>query len=444
MFSIKSLLKPKIILVAITSMLVLSACSKDDNPVESGGSTSKVSGRISTSSASQNVLAKTSGVESVDGATVILAQVQADGSLKTVSTQSVQTDVNGKFVVETKLSDVKNLVVVAEKASAKWKAVVSAQVKSGTTVYAPPLNSESTTEADLYIKLVSSGQADANSESDLKLFINSESAAEINGNSDAETKFINAFSAHAQATAQAAGNSYFGLTNAQVQAFLKAKADASAKLDQDLYMSGDSDSDVEAAYNNYENTVLTANSTNNINANVYAELMRIGLSAYTNASASMQSQARFATSKSFYLRYALVLNYAMKQQFQAAGASSDQVNSVNSAGVSLYSSIKSSANLDDVNNAFIQYQSSIKSQLKVTLNSYASFIDTIDSNVNSTGGAKTVLTSSINVGVSFSAVINAYIAFYNSIKTLAQATITGASSTQVNAASQILIMANMN
>jgi hypothetical protein len=209
-------------------------------------------------------------------------------------------------------------------------------------------------------------------------------------------------------------------------------------------MSGDSDADVETAYNNYENTVLTANTTNNLNANVYAELMRIGLSAYTNASASMQSQARFATSKSFYLRYALVLNYAMKQQFQAAGATSDQINSVNSAGVSLYSSIKNSANLGDVDNAFIQYQSSIKSQLKVTLNSYSSFIDTIDSSVNASSGAKAVLNTSINTGVSFSTIINAYIAFYNSIKTLAQATITGASSTQVNAASQILIMANMN
>src|SRR5665647_1985753 len=94
---------------------------------------------------SQNVRSSKSTVEH-RVATVIMAEVQADGSLKTVSTQSVQTDVNGHFVIETNTSSAKNLVVVATKGSSEWQSVVSAEVKSGKTVYAQPLNSESTAE----------------------------------------------------------------------------------------------------------------------------------------------------------------------------------------------------------------------------------------------------------------------------------------------------------
>ncbi len=444
MLYINSFGKKILSMIIISSALILSGCSNDENPVESNGNPAKVSGRISATSSSSNVLGKASATEAVEGATVVLAQVQVDGSLKTVSTQSVQTDVNGKFVIETNLNEEKNLVVVAEKASAKWKAIVSAKVKSGATVYAPPLNTESTAQADIYIKLVGQGKANEGSESDLKWFINSQAAAQIHGNADAEAKVIDAIQAQNEATVKAAGNSYFGLTNAQIQAMMKAKTDASAKLDEELYMNGDSDSGVESAFNNYENSVIAATASSNINASTYAGLMRIGLSAYTNASASMQSQARFATSKSFYLRYALALNYAMKQQFQAAGASSAQVNSVNSAGVTLYSSIKNSTDADGIANAFAQYQSSIKSELKLTLSSHATAVDSVDATINAANGAKVILSSSINFGVSLDVIVNAYVTFFNAVKTASQTAFAGATSTQASAAAQILILATVN
>jgi len=100
----------------ITASLFVTACSNDDNPVDSTGGTAKVAGRISSGNSMAKVLSKTGNTEttaSVQGAVVVLAQVQADGSLKTVSNQSVQTDVSGKFVVETNLSGANNLVVVA-------------------------------------------------------------------------------------------------------------------------------------------------------------------------------------------------------------------------------------------------------------------------------------------------------------------------------------------
>ena len=105
------------ILILVLS-IVFAACSNDNNPVDANPSgTSKVSGRVTTSDGLPKTLGKNGGAAStqgggVQGAVVILAQVQADGSLNTVSTQSVTTDVDGKFTVETKLSGAKILLLL--------------------------------------------------------------------------------------------------------------------------------------------------------------------------------------------------------------------------------------------------------------------------------------------------------------------------------------------
>ncbi len=424
----------------------LASCSKNDNPVDSNMGSSTVSGRITTSDGLPKSPAKASTVQAtqggVQGATVILAQVQADGSLKTVSTNAVQTDAAGKFTVNTNLSGVNNIIVVANQGSTEWKARVSSTLQSGTTVYAPPLNTKSTTEADLYIKIVSQSHAQDVDESDLKLLMDSDVAAQIKGDDNAQAQIINAMAAKYQATSQAAVNSYFGFSNSQMQAMASARANAKAKLDQALYASGDSDDETDNDVNDYEGTVIAASSSSNISASSYAELMRIGLTAFINATSSMSAQAKFAVAKSFSKRYAFVLSYAMQEQFTAAGASNAQINAVSSAGNTLYASIKSSTDVSQITDAYVQYRSSIQSELKLTLSAYASIIDSINTTINT--GAKTTLVSITSSGASFSSLVNAYITFFTSIKSSTQASFTGASSAQVNAASQILILANMN
>lgn len=431
--------------VLITTSLFLASCSKDDNPMESGGGTAKVAGRISSNSGMRKTLSKSGSVETtqalVQGAAVTLAQVQADGSLKTVSTQTVQTDVAGKFVVETNLSGAANLVVVATQGATEWRAIVSSTVQSGSTVYAPPLCAESTTETNLYIKLVSQGRADGIDAADLKILLNAQAALHISGNAQAETDFINALQAQSQATAQAAGNSYFGLSSSQIQAMMHAKAEAKAKLDAALYNSGDTEDEAEDDINDYEESVFT---NSNVNASVYAELMRIGVTTFVNATTTMSANGRLAIAKSFNERYAFVLSVAMRQQFQAAGASNAQISAVTSAGATLYSSIKTSADLNSIAEAFVQYHSSIKSQLKITLATYANAIETVDTTINAAASAKTILSASLSGTVSLDAIINAYVVFFNSVKSATETALVGASSAQVSAASQILILANMN
>jgi len=438
----KSITKNILLPAVLSIFLLTAACSSDDNPVDSNGNTAKVAGRISSSGGSTNSLAKISGIQAAE---VILAQVQADGSLKTVSTQSVQTNAEGKFVVETELSGTSNLVVVATQGSAQLKAIVSAAVESGTTVYAPPLNEESTAETNIYVKLVSQGNAEVVDATDLKILIDAESAAYIKSNNNYEAEFISALNARYNASAQAAGNAYFGLTSSQIQAVLNARAEAKAQLDADLYNnSSDSDEEVDDDVKRYEESCASIYTGNNIDANIYAEMMRIAGTSYLNVSASMDADARLAISKTFYKRYSFVLNYAMKQEFQAAGASESQINAAASAGSTLYASIKSSSDMNQINDAFVQYHSSIKAQLKLALSAYADIIETVDVQINSASSAKAILDISLTGTVSLNTIVNAYVTFYNSVKSETEAAMVGASSAQVKAATQILIMANMN
>lgn len=424
--------------------LLLASCSNDDNPFESESGSAKVAGRISSTTG----LAKSTGSQSifggVQGATVILAQVQANGSLKTVSTQSIQTDTEGKFVLETKLNGASNLVVVATKGTTEWKAVVSAKVQSESTVYAPPLTSESTIEANIYIKLVSQGHADSFDDAEIKLLLNAQSARNTNGDSKIAEEFMSAFQTVVQARATASSNSYFGLSSSQVQEIAQAKAMAKANFDAALYSSSDTEAEEETCTNNYENNLLNAYSNTSANAYYYAELLRISATAFVNASANMNSQVRMAMAKSFYRRYAFVLNFAMKQQFKIAGASDSQMNGIESAGASLNAAIKSSADFNQMASAFVQYHSSVKSQLQIALPTYASLLESIDASINSTNSAKAVLNTTIGITVNINTIINAYITFYNAIKLITQTTLIGATSAQINSATQILIMANMN
>ncbi|MFA5972802.1 MAG: hypothetical protein WC780_10665 [Lentimicrobiaceae bacterium] len=443
MFGAKKIIQGFNYFIAVVIFLGMIACSKDN-----GGGNSKISGSVSDNGGNlksygdgQSVKSSEAGIE---GATVIIAEVQANGSLNTVSTQSVQTDINGKFTVETTLSGAKNLVVVASKGAMEWKTVVSAEVKSGTTVYAQPLNTESTAEAEVYARLKASGKLNTVSQADMQLYINSEVAAQIKGNASMQDQFISALEAKQQAHAQASSNAYFGITNTQMQAITDAKVQAQVAFEAALYNAGDSQSSAEDQFNTYQSAIISAYTNANVKAETYAKLSEISSKVFVNATASMSSQTYFACAKSNYLRIAFITKQAIDAKFQETGASSSQVSAIASAGVTLSASIKNSVSISQIINAFAQYHSAVVAQLKLTFSAQATNIDIIEASLSSVGGAATVLRASVGVSASTDVIINAYLSFFNSTKTLIQNSLTGVSATQVNAAVEILVMSNMN
>ena len=422
----------------------LISCSKSSD-FSSGGANSKVSGRVTESNGLKSASLKSGqATAGVQGATVSIAEVQANGSLKTVSTQSVQTDVNGKFVVETKMSGTKNLVVVATKNTSEWKTVVSSEVKSGTTVYAQPLNTETTAEAEVYARLVATGKTNVISQTDVQLYVNADVAAQIKGNASAQDQFISSLEVAAQAKTKASANSYFGISNSQLQAITTANAQAQADFEAALYNADDSQSADEEKFDNFQKAIVSAYVSANVKAETYAKLSAISSKAFINAAAGMSSPIYFASAESNYLRVAFIMRQAMEAKFQEAGASSAQLSAVVSAGANLTSSIKSSVSLNQIADAFVQYHNSIVAQLKLTMSAYVNTIDMMDASINGNVGIKAMLNGAIGATVSTDAIVNAYVTFSNSCKTLVQSNMSGAMSAQVNTASEILLLANLN
>jgi hypothetical protein len=425
----------------------LISCSKssDYSSGVNGGVNSKISGRVTESGGLKSASLKSGqAVAGVQGATVIIAEVQANGTLNTVSTQNVQTDIDGKFVIETKMSGAKNLVVVATKNTSEWKAVVSSEVKSGTTVYAQPLNTETTAEAEVYTRLIASGKTNVIPQTDVQLYVNADVAAQIKGNASAQDQLISSLEVASQAKTKASGNSYFGISNSQLQAITAANAQAQANFEAALFNTDDSQSANEEKFDNFQKAIVTAYANANVKAETYAKLSAISSKAFINAAASMSSLIYFASAESNYLRVAFIIRQAMEVKFQEAGASSAQLSAVVSAGANLTSSIKSSVSLNQIADAFVQYHNSIIAQLKLTMSGYVNTIDMIDTSINGNVGIKAILNGAIGATLSTDAIVNAYVNFSNSCKTLVQTNMSGAMSAQVNTASEILLLANLN
>jgi len=425
----------------------LIACTKnsDYSNGPNGEANSKISGRVTESGGLKSASLKSGqAVAGVQGATVIIAEVQANGTLNTVSTQSVQTDVDGKFVIETKMSGTKNLVVVATKNMSEWKTVVSSEVKSGTTVYAQPLNTETTAEAEVYARLIATGKTNVISQTDVQLYVNADVAAQIKGNASAQDQFISSLEVAAQAKTKASGNSYFGISNSQLQAITTANAQAQADFEAALYHADDSQSADEEKFDNFQKAIVSAYANANVKAETYAKLSTISSKAFVNGAASMSSPIYFASAESNYLRVAFIMRQAMEAKFQEAGASSTQSSAVVSAGANLTSSIKSSVSLNQIADAFVQYHNSIIAQLKLTMSGYVNAIDMMDASINGNVGIKAILNGAIGATVSTDAIVNAYVNFSNSCKALVQTNMSSAMSAQVNTASEILLLANMN
>lgn len=426
--------------IAVSCLLLFSGCSDDDNPTDNGG-TAKIEGRVTGSSGFSkiNSLNKTNGIE---GAVVTVAKVQANGSLSTVSNASVTTNAQGNFTVETNSINEKHLVVVAQKESAEWKAVVSAAASASSNTQCPPVNDETTAEAEVYSRIVADGKSNVVSYSDIQYYINSEVAAEIKGNATLTGQVAAALNAEAEAKAKAFSNAYFEISSSAMQAVNNAKAEAQAQFETSLYAAGESQSSYDAAFETYQQAMINAYVNAGIEKSKCAKIIEISTAEMFRASTSLSSEARLAVRKSSAKRKAYACRRAQEEECDSAGAEPAQKNTVISAGVTLEASIDAAASVEEIEAAFVAYHDTVVEQLRITLDAHASVITSVDSSINSSSGLRAVLFASLITAVNTDAVVNAYIAFYNGVKTLVETGMSGATSAEINAAAEILLLAN--
>ncbi len=424
-------------IVTITVTLVLAGCSKSSNPVSSGQS-STVEGQVS----GQPGLAKNSSADGgIQGAAVTLAQIQADGSLKTVSTGSVQTDATGRFSVNTNLSGVSNLVVVASQGSTQWKAVVSSEVKNGTTVYCQPLTNQTTVQAETYSKVVADGKGDEVTPADLQLFVNASVAANVSGNASATSQLAAALEAESEARASAF--SQFNVTQVEIQSAETAREQAQVSLESSLYTAaGDSAAEYTALQSYYAATV-GAYVTAGVPIAVLAKTEQTSCSALTNFSAAMSAGAEFSVQQSAALIRAAVIGQAVLSEMQAGGASQAEFTSAESANTALQASLSLAVSSNDISTAFANYHALVLAQLEAMDGTSGSAVAKVDGDIYGSGGAQAILQASLSVATTTGAVVQAYVTFYNTVGTMMQG-MSGMSSAQLDASTQILMLIDAN
>jgi len=425
-----------VLLVSLFSVIFVIGCSdNNNNPVGNNpDSPSKVQGKATDNSGFQKSRSTNSNIE---GATVILARVKADGSLETVSNASVQTDVSGQYTVETNVDGESNLVVVATKGSSKWEAVVSSTVKNGITVYAPPMNDETTVEAGVYASIKASGDVNVTF-ADIASTINSEIATQVKGNASAMADLAASIKAEAEAKVKAFTGSEVGGTQAKWQIIANARAQAQTQLDRDLFLAS-SQSEIDAAFESYTNATINAYNTAGSDASAYGKVVEASSRVFINNATSISSSAQFAAKKRIALLKAKIINYVVQVKFTAMGASQTQLNTVISAAATLYASISASSTSSEIITAFDNYHTTVVNELRVTLGLDATTTTTIESNI---AVFKSELKSSVFASASTDVIVNAYMKFYSDVKAGVEAILTSSSQTEVNAAAQIFILLN--
>jgi hypothetical protein len=428
---------PMLFFVLFT-LAFLSGCGKN-NPTSPSSAPSEVDGRVDNSGGVNKIAKATSDQSSVQGATVTLAKVQADGSLETVSKQSVQTDIEGNFKIQTDLDGVSGLIIMAQKGDSTWRGVVTSEVKSGITVYAEPLTDETTAQTEIYIKAKQDND-DNVTYSKISDYVNAKMAAEIKANASLVTQVEASIKAEADAEASASTNSSFNITQDKWQSILSTKADAQATLERNLFYAS-SQSSIDAAFETYNQAVIEAYTNVGVSADTYAKIMVISQRALINSSANFSSQFRFYFRQQAAERRADIDDYTVQTQFTAMGASQAEISVVAAAGATLKSSVENATSEADINGAFDTYHTSVINELKVVLGVDSSVLTDIDSSsVNYNASLMTTISSSTLASI----IINAYINFYSQVESKVKASLSAAGDTKVNATVNTMVLLYAN
>ncbi|MGH7492579.1 MAG: hypothetical protein ACREOO_09300 [bacterium] len=417
--------------------LLLSAC--DSNNGAGPGTASQIQGSV----VGGNGLAKMTAGTGIQGATVVVAQLQNDGSLQTVSNDTVQTDANGNFTVATALDNQSNLIVVANRDSNTWRAVVSATARNGATVTCQPLTYESTLEADVYSQILASGNASQALYADIQTAINAQVAANVKGNAAAVATLAGAIVAGVDAQNSLLLDASLGASSAQISSANNVRQQAQIALEASLYAAAENQPAIIAALEAYNLAEVNAYVASGIGAAAYAKSYEAKTQANARQSVTLNAIARFALKQKMASLKARVVSTAVLAQLSGFGAANARLVAATNAGVLLRSATDSAATDQDLAAAWQAYHDAIVGELQATVNTQSAAILTIDTSLNAIGGARLILNASLSVAASTQLLVNAYSTFYGAVRVLAQTTLSGASTAEIQLIAETLTLINM-
>lgn len=358
---------PKLLAAAAAGSLFFSGCLREGNPIDDGSTegTVLVEGRVQGDGALHKISASGTGSVGVEGAVVTVTRLNADGSLRTVSTADVKTDAQGHFSIRAVADGSRELIVRAKQAGHEWKAVVSAKAEKGKTVACRPLDLESSLEADVLARARAGQAGGTASFVDIAALIDADVAAGAEAKPEAKTDFEAFLSAQIQTGAQVRGQALMTGTakasQAEIDKAEEARLEAEAKLEADLNASADLSAEardgLEAGFKQAEHQAwidagVTLEAATAARESCYQAMVKTG------AQASVDADAKALWLRKIALEHASEIEIAVDAGLQAKGGNAVQVTGAAAASAALERSLKSAGTEASIDSAFLSFRSS--------------------------------------------------------------------------------------
>ena len=400
----------------------LVGCSKEVS-VETEEVTAKVAGKVIDDSG-------------IQGITVRLLRLSADGNTEIVSVNDVNTKSDGKFVLETNLDGEGSLLVQAEQGSKEWRGILTASVKPGIAVYSQPLDNVTTISADLFTRAHKSGlNLDY---TQIRILINDEIAAIIGENEELMDKVVKAVNLGFIAEKQTMLKPEIGGTTLQWQQIIVAKNAAQTALDRDLYYALSENAE-HAALNSYLYSISDAYVDVGMQSESFSKVLEASLRTFLREIEGINSRLEFEFLRRTSEIRAWILNASVLAEFQKLGADPSMINMVIEAGVNLQKNLESGQSAEDIANEFTGYRNEVLENLVKVLGVYGNNVQTFQENI---AGFKIALISEINQSMNSDDVIDAYLSFFGKIKSLVAQQLNRETG-EADAAAEVLILLNM-
>lgn len=435
-----------LVFVFALSMLAF-ACS--DNSTSPQADQAKVNGRVENNQSQKAKVAGTNQqMAAVEGATVTAAHVKADGSLEMIDNAKATTDAEGKFTLKINADAATNaagkIVIIAKNDSQEWKGFVQGELESNSSVDLKPLTVESSGEANVYQKIVADGSTDMVSKADIEAYIDEKAAAEIKDNADAAAQFAGALEAEARTRAKFFANESIDISDQQMADIKKAKAEALANLCASLNASSSASAKADA-YDAFYKAMAKAYTDAEVSAQAYAKAKESASHMLIKNTTKLSSSARAEVRANAAYVVALAVNNAVQARMKAANASDSSIQAAVEAGTKLCANLKAktTATKSEVDSMFETYNSAIVDVMKTEFSANAQTIVDINSQINSTGGVKAELQSSIEASGSTDVLVQAYTTFMSNVKSIVDNSFSSATDTQAKLVVNVMVLINL-
>ena len=409
------------------------ACSDSNNNSDSA----TVNGNVEQSQSNAKTLP--------EGTVVTMATVTSSGSINTIDGAETTTDANGDFSLSFDANAVQNFVVVAENNGSEAMGFLSANVENGQTILLKPIDNESTAESNVFARLVAQGDADLVTKSDIETMVTAANESEVRSNTSLASKFATSLASSAEARADFFANEVEDNGEEKYEATLEILADAQARLEADLEAASSTEAETEA-YDLFIETTANAFVSAGVEADKAAQAIevwgRVMINNISSASEEVENSVRTQTS----IMAGIAIDAAVRAEAEASEMSDDSKQAIADAGVTLKAALKTAVGVKaDVEAAFEEYQEEVQTVMESDSSVEANFVISVNTEINSQTGAKTIFENAISSTTSADLALNIFATFFSDVESTSDdnASTTSMSEANLEAVTSIIILTNL-